>query len=303
MNVRRQLWTACLLAPLAAQAEEPADGKQPQADYLGKVYRAEAEMHAFYRDAEHSQPLEFVDHPIMRWNNEGVWSGEVFVWTYAGRPEIIGCMLSGPAGNGRRNVFDEFHLLADSPIAPADLQTHRRWAPEAGLKLELLSHAAKPPASAAARLTQMRKISREFTGHMQFRSPWELRLLPQPLFRYGDEQGDVRDGALFAYVWNLGTDPELILLLECRRGADGFAWHYAPVRFSNRELWLKYAGSEVWRVEAHQEPQGGVVTALYTTAYARTIPGKDPNPGEDPKPDDPNQDAVSKKSTKPADSK
>lgn len=280
MNLRCILLTGCLLAPPSVQAEEPADDKQAHAGYLAKVYRAEAEQHAFYRDAEHRQPLEFVEQPIMRWNNEGTWSGEVYVWTSAGRPDVIGCMLSGPAGQGRRNVFDEFHLLADAPIAPADLQTHRRWAPKEGLKLEPLADAPQPAASAAARLVQMRKISREFTAHMQVSAPWELRLLPQPLFRYGDEQGQVRDGALFAYVWNLGTDPELILLVECRRDAGGFAWHYAPIRFSNRSLWLKYAGSEVWRVEGHREPQGALTQAIYTTAYSRTIPDKDPNPDD-----------------------
>jgi len=297
MNARRMLLTAFLAATYSAQAQEPPNEKQAQADYLGKVYRAEAEMHAFYCDAAHGQPLEFVDHPIMRWNNEGTWSGEVYVWTHAGRPEVIGCMLSGPTGGGRRNVFDEFHLLAEAPIAPADLQTHRRWAPNEGLKLEPLADAAKPAASAAARLVQMRKISREFTAHMQVSAPWELRLLPQPLFRYGDEEGEVRDGALFAYVWNLGTDPELILLLECRPAGDGFAWHYAPIRFSNRSLWLNYAGREVWRVAGHREPQGGMTTALYTTAYARTISGKDPQP------DDSKPDADSKHPTKAADSK
>ncbi|HEV7224942.1 MAG TPA: hypothetical protein VGN42_19720, partial [Pirellulales bacterium] len=222
------------------------------------------------------------ERPIMRWNNQGTWSGELFVWTYAGRPEVVGCMLSGPARGGRRNVSDEFHLLAEQPIAPADLQMGCRWAPDQGLKREPVAAAVKPAASAAARLVQMRKISREFTAYMQANTPSELRLLPPPLFRYGDEQGDVRDGALFAYVWTKGTDPELILLLECRRTADGYAWHYAPVRFSTRALWLKYAGREVWRVADYRGPQGAMTAALYTTAFVRAIPGSDPQEKTDP---------------------
>jgi hypothetical protein len=269
-----------------AAGEEPPVGDKPGADfaYLSEIYQEEAAKHAFYRDAEHRQPLKLVDRPIMHWNNEGTWSGDVFVWTHQGRPEVIGCMLSGPAGGGKRNVFDEFHLLAEEPIAQAELQTRRRWAPKQGLKLAPVPDADQPAAKAAARLAQMRKISRRFTAHMQVNTPWELRLLTQPLFRYGADEDDVVDGALFAYVWNIGTDPELILLLECRRNDQGLAWHYAPVQFTNRETWLKYDGREVWRIAVHQEPQGGENSGLYTTAYSRTV--SDRNPKQEPMPDD-----------------
>jgi hypothetical protein len=46
--------------------------------------------------------------------------------------------------------------------------------------------------------------------------PWELRLLPKPLYRYASRSQKVLDGALFAYVWTRGTDPEWLLLLEAR---------------------------------------------------------------------------------------
>jgi hypothetical protein len=99
---------------------------------------------------------------------------------------------------------------------------------------------------------------------------WELRLLPQPLFRYGDEQESVVDGALFAYVWSKGTDPEFVLMLECRKTEKGVAWHFAPVRFSTRQLWLEYKGKEVWSAASHQEPSE-TNTVVYTTAFARTM--------------------------------
>jgi hypothetical protein len=292
------IFAICMAAALrTASGDEPASGAKPrtEADYLRDEYRAEAEKHAFFLDDEKRQPLKLVDHPIMSWSNDGQWSGDVFLWTSAGRPAIIGCMLSGPGAKDLRYVFDEFHLVADKPIAPAELQTRRRWAPERGLAVEPLTGAPAPAATAPARLTQMRKISRNFTAHMQANVASELRLLPQPLFRYGtgdgrkaastgdgpevaptDDEGDVLDGALFTYVWTLGTDPELILLLECRRTAEGFAWHYAPVRFSNRALWLKHDGREVWRVEGHAEPQTAATSLLYTTAFSRSIPVREP---------------------------
>jgi hypothetical protein len=268
-----------LLLPRAVLSDEPAAEARPRtrADYLRETYAEEAKKHEFYHDAARRQPLSLVDHPVMNWDNEAVWSGDVFVWTHAGRPEVIGCMLSGPGTKGLRYVYNEFHLVAEQLIAPANLQTRRRWAPERGLAIEALEGAAPPAAKAPARLSQMRKISQTFTAHMQAREAWELRLLPQPLYRYGDDQSQTIDGALFAYVWTLGTDPELILLLECRRSGEQLAWHYAPVRFSNRSLWLKYYGREVWRVEGHREPAGKETSLLYTTAFSRSIPAEEPD--------------------------
>ena len=52
----------------------------------------------------------------------------------------------------------------------------------------------------AARLTQMRELSRTFTAHMAADGDWELRLLPTPLYRYPTAKAGVVDGALFALM-------------------------------------------------------------------------------------------------------
>lgn len=252
-----------------AIAEEPKPDTAP--DPVREAYRADAERLEFYRDADHRQRLKLVEKPIMRWANDDDWSGDVFVWTHGGRPEVIGCILSGPF-NELRYIYHEFHLLAEKPIAPATVQNGRRWAPAEGLKVEQLSDAAPPAGAATARLTQMRAIARGFTADMEADGRWELRLLPQPLMRYGDEQGDVIDGALFCYVWTKGTDPEVILLVECRRSEGELAWYYAPVLFTNRAVWLKRGGREVWHADPHREPAGNENTNIYTTAFARSIP-------------------------------
>jgi hypothetical protein len=76
---------------------------------------------------------------------------------------------------------------------------------------------------------------------------WDLRLLPQPLYR--DESTadpDILEGALFALVSSAGTDPEIILLLEARKSPSGAQWFYGAARFSDMNLWLKHKGNEVW---------------------------------------------------------
>jgi hypothetical protein len=271
------LIAACLLAqPDSGTGEAaPAEPLDPvRAEYL-----VDAQKYQFHHDAERQHELKLVEKPVMRWSNDDDWSGDVFVWTHAGQPEVIGCILAGPNDGGRRLMFHEFHLLAPRPIATIDLQTKRRWQPAEGLIRSPVSEAPKPAETAPGRLTQMRQMARDFSALMEADGSWELRLLPQPLYRYGQPKGEVIDGALFTYVWTKGTDPEVILLLECKTGEKGPAWRYAPVRFSNRPLALLYKEKEVWSAEAHQEPSE-TNSLGYTTAYARTM--SQPLPAADP---------------------
>jgi hypothetical protein len=261
--------TVCLFAvPWLVLADEPS-GSPRTVDPLREAYREDAEKLAFSR--ADGQPLTLLKEPVMRWTNDDDWSGDVFAWTHRGRPEVLGCILSGPAASNLRYVYHEFHLLAEKPIASTAIQDGRRWEPAEGLKIERLADAPRPADRASQRLVQMREIARSFKAYMQADGTWELRLLTQPLMRYGDEQTDVIDGALFTYVWTKGTDPELILLLECRRADQELAWCFAPVRFSNRALWLKRNDKDVWRVDEHHEPAGKLSTNVYTTAFARSM--------------------------------
>ncbi len=272
---------ACLLAQPVREGEAPAEPGGGPLEYLRAQYRADAEKCVFHADQERKHALQLVEKPIMRWANDDDWSGDVFVWTHDGQPGVIGCMLSGPSGEASRNAYHEFHLLATEPLAPVELQTRRNWQPEGGLSRIMLDDAPQPAATAGGRLVQMREILRGFTAHMEADGPWELRLLPQPLFRYGDEstaKSGLIDGALFTWVWTKGTDPEVVLLVECRQAEGRLAWHYAPVRFSNRSVWLSRGDKEVWRVPSHSEPADGATTLIYTTAYARTFPREEPPP-------------------------
>ena len=111
-----------------------------------------------------------------------------------------------------------------------------------------LPSAPQPGASPGRRLIQMRSLARDFTAHsIDYQEErWDLRLLPQPLYRYEKPEGEVVDGALFAFVTSAGTDPEVVLALEARRAGDALAWHYRAIRFSDSNLFVQYSGKEVW---------------------------------------------------------
>ena len=46
----------------------------------------------------------------------------------------------------------------------------------------------------------------------------------------------------------LGTDPEVILMLEARRSDGMLQWQYALARLNSIHLRVSYRGNEVWSV-------------------------------------------------------
>jgi len=66
----------------------------------------------------------------------------------------------------------------------------------------------------------------------------------QPLHRYADADRGLIDGAIFSYA--AGTNPEAILLVECRKGEKGSAWQGAFARFGANSIEARSASKLVW---------------------------------------------------------
>lgn len=257
--------TLSLLLVIGAQLQAQAQSDStvaPETELvklLRPYYLEQARDYRFSPADASGDAFKFVDEPVMSWTGResgSVTSGDVFVWTRDGRAEVIGCIGSTPSGENRYN-FHEFHSLSGGPLAAVQLANGRTWeAQSAGVELKPVPGAPPPADTRARRLVGMRQLARQFGGRMLTNTGEreQLRLLPQPIFRYpGDDlqarESPVVDGAIFAYVWTQGTDPELLLLVECHEGENGLTWLYAPVRFTYRELWLDHNEKEVWHVE------------------------------------------------------
>jgi hypothetical protein len=243
---------AVLLLTVVCSADEQAAEDQQSTQikatqkWLHEYYEQQAATYEFYFDEAQTQRLGFVDRSIFHWKQDNDWSGGLFVWTHRGRPEVLGCILASPSTDGKRSVGHEFHTLALQSL-PRAKTVSGTWQPKTGIKLTPMEDAAPPVATAALRLTQLRKLAREFSVTMKFQDqPWELRLLPQPIYRYAAPDVGVIDGGLFAYVWTRGTDPETLLLLECRDEAPKPRWYYSLLRFTTRPLQVKLNDREVW---------------------------------------------------------
>jgi hypothetical protein len=151
---------------------------------------------------------------------------------------------------------NEFHSLALGPLS-GQRKGFVVWTPtRAGLELKPIPDAAAPADSASARLRQMRALAQEFTGRQTTRESVDrdMRLLAQPIYRYENTKGDLLDGGLFVFV--VGTDPEVFLLIEARRPASGVAaWLFGATRMNNVNLRISHRGHEIWSAPEIPWPQ------------------------------------------------
>ncbi len=225
-------------------------------------YSEEAADYRFLLQGGDEQELKFMAEPIFTFTNpvrRGEQHGAAYVWTKSGRPEVFGAIWSSVRIEDRnqRNVCHEFISLSALPVISKHApQVGRRgpvpgWtAGEAGIRMKPIPDAPKPSKVASLRLTQMRRLAREFKATIRpdkVEQQDSLRLLAQPLYRYSADDNDILDGAIFTFV--MGTDPELILLIEAVKAGDKYQWQFAAARFTNQPMQLDYKRAKVWECD------------------------------------------------------
>jgi hypothetical protein len=125
----------------------------------------------------------------------------------------------------------------------------------AGVEFATIPEAPAPDDGRNPRLRQMKMLAEQFQATM---CGWkadstdreELRLLTKPLYRYEVKDGPVIDGAVFAFV--MGTDPEVLLLIEAVKAGDKATWQFAFARRTSGALEGRWKESVVW--EADRNP-------------------------------------------------
>jgi hypothetical protein len=249
------IWSLLAAAGQAPLQEQPAEEKPLPAVSAKAVeaFKAEAAEYVVRLASRQTEQLALEKEPVLRWDNPARTGedGATFVWTLGGRPEMIGTIFTYRFSN-KISRKHEYHSLATEPLT-AEFRGKEVWAPAAaGVKFAPVTGAAAPSGSARLRLTQMKALAREFTASIKDEEgeSYQLRLLTQPLFRYEPEDKRVLDGALFAY--SLGTDPEVLLMIEARPVKDGHQWQFAFARFHYVELRASHKDREVFRAEALQ---------------------------------------------------
>lgn len=237
-----------LLMCLLAQSEsDPA--KKGEADLPPlEQFKQEAADYSIRLNDQAASKLALDPKPLLHWSNPArtAEDGAVFVWLKDGRPEVIGTIFTYKIETVRRK--HEFHSLSTTPLT-AEFRGKIAWKPrQAGAQFQPIPDAPAPADNTRQRLVQMKALSRDFSATLKTLEGEvsELRLLPQPLYHYEPTDGEVLDGALFSLA--LGTDPEVLLLIEARRDKGDWRWQYALARFNYADLTASFKGKQVWHV-------------------------------------------------------
>ncbi len=193
---------------------------------------------------------------VMRWQNAvRVQTGAALlaVWTDHGRPAAMASIFQWDS-----DICHEFGSLSRSNLLVARNKTAVVWSPKkSGVDFRDVPEAPAPAENPAARLRQMKALAERFTAQLPERSAGAknevLRLLPTPLYRYDlkDSKGAdpaLRDGGMFALV--MGTDPEVILLLEAVERDEKVVWQYAFARATGFAAEANLGKDVVWSVSA-----------------------------------------------------
>ncbi|NQT12709.1 MAG: hypothetical protein HQ582_08170 [Planctomycetes bacterium] len=258
-----RLSALCVIAASIAAAEvenqpevdAPAPIDKARSDDMNRLVRGYV-LYEVKEDNTKSR-LDFREGSLLRWSNpvSGVKPGDVFLWTRDGRPAAILKMFFHP----RVGWFQNFHSMSPTRISAVQQDGTTIWRPrKSGIEMAGIPEAPPPATSPRLRLLQMRDVLRQVSVRDEFRekSEWVLRLFSEPLYRYGNPQSDVLDGAIFAFVQ--GTNPEVIVLLEARRvdqTEEEYQWCSAFCALTSYRVRALYQDKPVWSVGVRYDRQ------------------------------------------------
>jgi len=197
-------------------------------------------------------PLKLDATPVLRYTDPGgiTTDASIWVWGGPGRPAIMAGVFFLTQENREPKWSCELLSLADGRVAVSS-KVGWSWAPEKG-ELKWFAIKDAPGDSDRLRLRQMKEIAGRYevtTSEGTVKS--QLRLMVQPLYRYADQQRGLIDGAIFSYA--AGTNPEALLVIECRESQDAAAWHAAFARFGANACQARQDEVVVWECPAVQK--------------------------------------------------
>ena len=239
---------AFLSSLLDAQPDDLAKKKEG-AERLEEMRRRAQALNASLVNNGKRERVELVQEPLLRYSDPAreTSDGSLWVWGRKGRPVALLSLFYEPLGTGRIRMVYELVSLSRTPVV-VDAGPRWTWTPRnSGLEIQAFPEAPEPAATSAARLRQMKQLAQRFTASERSTQgeEYQLRLLPQPIHRYDDTDAGLVDGSFFVFAY--GTNPEILLVIECqRRESSPATWQYGAARLSVAELTLKVDDHEVY---------------------------------------------------------
>lgn len=201
--------------------------------------------------------------PLLRYSDpaRNVADGSLWAFGNVGRPVAILEVENYPRRPEDARWLHGLVSLSPARIAATWDDGHRWSSTRPGLVLKPVADSPAPAATERGRLRQMKTLAQRF-GFREDAGPErgkiQLRLLPNPIYRYADSALGLQDGAIFAFAF--GTNPEALLILESRSsGRDSPSWQYGLARITGGALAVDLAGHEVWTQGEANPPYSGAV--------------------------------------------
>lgn len=221
-----------------AQSTYTSDQLQAHFQRTAESYVIEAE----------GKPIILREKPLMNWlNNERQQDrGALYVWEREGQPLVLASIFSYEY-NSTVYCRHEMISLAEGPLL-AKIDSQLAWSPrKTAMDWRTLDSSISPANTANRRLIEMRSIAKQFSGQLLIpgKQPSKLVLIPQPLHRYQAPTRGVMEGAIFSLA--VGTDPEILLVIEAIGSEGKSSYRYAPLRSHYHELQLERDGEVVWK--------------------------------------------------------
>jgi hypothetical protein len=242
---------------LAVAQEVPE--KEINARTLEQMTARWQKLRAFLQIDGQEMEIDRLEKPISNYSEstrESSHYGTLWVWTTTGRPVAV---LAQSKSYGE-SIWG-YELAALSEGVSVVMHDDWRWSPRSALKMTPFPNAPPVAGSAVARLRQIKDLARRCAvSEMYFNEPFELRMLPSPIYRYQDDRAAVIDGALFSFAH--GTNPEAVVVIECRQQQTESVWSYGFLPFGGAALTGKLDGTTVWSKEATRETRA---QELYST--------------------------------------
>ena len=228
-----------------AQVESAARDSEPDSSGFQAILQSAAENLEVSAGEQTDTALVVSTSPLMTYSDPARGYPAAGVWRIgqSGRPRGLVAIEYWPdtiKGGG----FLSYELLSfrDGPLqltsgARIDVQLSRN-----AISMQNVPDSAIPRGTKPLRLIQMKQLAARFNVEETLSGEfYALRQLPRPIDRYDDAGNDVVDGAAFAFVY--GTNPEVLLLIEC----DEEAWRFGTARMSSAEIRITLGEREVTR--------------------------------------------------------
>jgi hypothetical protein len=232
-----------------APAEPPSEAELRSR--WSALYKRRAEALRVSLAESKGQTIKLLDTALLTYTNPvraGRTEGSVFLWTEEGRPVLAAAFWSvnDESDSSLRRLSREWHSLSQEEMT-VNLDSARVWrSGEPGIEWHNLVDTAAPTKSRTLRLVEMRKIVAGVQATIGTGES-ELRLMPQPLYRYPESTPGVLDGAMFAFV--MGTDPELFAIVEAIPRKKAPQWRIGFVPFTNAPVEAHLNGVKLFTVE------------------------------------------------------